>query len=608
MPPDSRPVRAEGPERLGLVSRRYRGIKGEARLEELFQHLDRARFAFVFAGSGRSEDAARARAAGFAAQQWEALPYPLFGRLYEAMDVLLVLSDFEGGPACLPEALGAGVPVASRPVGMVPEWLRDGDNGLILEDATLVEQVAALANPALLGRLNAGAWAGCRCDPKLGVDRRSPVRPLPHDSEAQLMHLLLPDTWHFHRRNFAALFDALAAQRIPTTRERSRRRWWKAHGNYRAFADQLTPHLQVLQSLDPPGLLAAEMDGINLWSVARSEFLCVALGRPRWQKGGCVNRAETVLRHAWEDPTDRTDLLLCLAGGAGLDRLLVGVAISIGRDYPRAGVFPVHTSTPARCTPLRSGGDYAASASRAFSPAVTFTLEERAEPLANNSKLRDPGWLAKLALPRDRDALERLRAEALRRLHSMRNKNVRSVGRPLGPFWKDGRPVVLVVSQVLNDFSLIETPMAEVSAHAIYRDLIGRLLAETDSNVIFKAHPWERRRPNLKGPVTLTALQSFAASLPSDRQSRLRLLESESIGDLFALSDHVVGLCSQGLLEAAHFGFKPIQLGKAFFGNHGFTHDLDSVSNYVDAFHSAGRPPERLPSTICSRTSLSARL
>ncbi len=150
----------EAPVRLGLVSKRYpRGVKGEARLSRLFEVLDPARFAFVLAGEGRWRDAEAARAKGFAVECFEALPYRLFGELYARMDVLLILSDFEGGPACLPEALGAGVPVAARPVGMVGDWLRDGDNGLILDDATLVDQLAALADPTLRARLNAGAFA-----------------------------------------------------------------------------------------------------------------------------------------------------------------------------------------------------------------------------------------------------------------------------------------------------------------------------------------------------------------------------------------------------------------------------------------------------------------
>lgn len=164
-PPAPRPL-PDGRVRLGLVSKRYaRGVKGEDRLECLFAALDPARFAFVLAGEGRWRGAAAARAKGFVVECFEALPYRLFGALYDRMDVLLILSDFEGGPACLPEALGAGVPVAARPVGMVPDWLRDGDNGLVLDDATLVEQVAALADPDRLARLKAGAFAGAPAIP-----------------------------------------------------------------------------------------------------------------------------------------------------------------------------------------------------------------------------------------------------------------------------------------------------------------------------------------------------------------------------------------------------------------------------------------------------------
>lgn len=152
--------------RLGLVSKRYaRGVKGEGRLERLFAALDPARFSFVLAGEGRWRDAASARTRGFAVECFEALPYRLFGDLYGRMDVLLILSDFEGGPACLPEALGAGVPVAARPVGMVPDWITDGANGVLLDDATLEDQVAALAEPATLERLNAGAFAAAASVP-----------------------------------------------------------------------------------------------------------------------------------------------------------------------------------------------------------------------------------------------------------------------------------------------------------------------------------------------------------------------------------------------------------------------------------------------------------
>ncbi|MGC2855129.1 hypothetical protein ACM64Y_06610 [Novispirillum sp. DQ9] len=396
------------------------------------------------------------------------------------------------------------------------------------------------------------------------------------------MHVLLPDSWHFHRRNFAALFDALKAGGIPYTRETSRKRWWKAHGDYRPFAEALAPHLAALDGAD---LGRAEAAGVNLWSLAKGEFLCLAMARPRWHEGAGPNTPEAVLARALEDEDDRRDLLLCLAAArdwalfwdgwlAARPEITHALAFSGSYIYTRA----LHAV--ARRRGLRTFG------LESFFTGHEFYLEERAAPLSNGSLLADPDWYGRLTLPDDRDAL---RAAAHGRLKGMRNKNVRATPVPLAPFWRDGRPVVLIVGQVLNDFSILETPLPEVSSLAVYRDLIARLLAETDCNVIFKAHPWERKRPNLRRAFTLEALERFAATLPPERAARLRLVEKDAITSLFPHVDHAVALCSQGLLEACQAGLKPAQIGRAFFGGKGFTHDFAAPAPYVAAL-AAGLP------------------
>ena len=48
---------------------------------------------------------------------------------------LFVLPSFtEGGPVTVPEAMACGTPVLATPVGYVPELIRDGETGFILED------------------------------------------------------------------------------------------------------------------------------------------------------------------------------------------------------------------------------------------------------------------------------------------------------------------------------------------------------------------------------------------------------------------------------------------------------------------------------------------
>lgn len=396
------------------------------------------------------------------------------------------------------------------------------------------------------------------------------------------MHVLLPDSWHFHRRNFAALFDALDAGNIPFSRETSRKKWWKAHGDYRPFADALAPHLAALEGAD---LLAAEAAGVNLWSLAKGEFLCLVLARPRWHEGAGPNTPDAVLARALEDADDRRDLLLCLAAARDWALFWDGwlaarPAITHALAFSGSYIYTRALHAVARRRGLRTFG------LESFFTGHEFYLEERAAPLSNGSLLGNADWYARLTLPEDRDAL---RALAHARLKGMRNKNVRAVPAPLPPFWRDSKPVVLVVGQVLNDFSILETPLPELSSLAVYRDLIARLLAETDANILFKAHPWERKRPNLRRAFTLEALKRFAATLPPDQAGRLRLVEAEAITSLFPHVDHAVGLCSQGLLEACQAGLKPAQIGGAFFGGKGFTHDFADGAAYVRAL-AAGLP------------------
>jgi glycosyltransferase involved in cell wall biosynthesis len=52
-------------------------------------------------------------------------------RLYNRSRILVCASTAEGGPRVTLEAMACGVPVVSTPVGMMPELVRDGENGFL---------------------------------------------------------------------------------------------------------------------------------------------------------------------------------------------------------------------------------------------------------------------------------------------------------------------------------------------------------------------------------------------------------------------------------------------------------------------------------------------
>lgn len=50
---------------------------------------------------------------------------------YHALDLYIVASREEGGPLALPEGMAAGVPVVTTDIGMAPEMIRHGMNGML---------------------------------------------------------------------------------------------------------------------------------------------------------------------------------------------------------------------------------------------------------------------------------------------------------------------------------------------------------------------------------------------------------------------------------------------------------------------------------------------
>lgn len=125
--------RSDGKITLGFLSRYYaRRVKGEAYLGDLVKALDADRIAFVLVGQRRNVTAEQLARLGYEVRCYQHLPYALFRNLYEAIDYLLVTSNFEGGPASLPEAMATHTPIVSTRVGFAPDFLTDGQTGLLL--------------------------------------------------------------------------------------------------------------------------------------------------------------------------------------------------------------------------------------------------------------------------------------------------------------------------------------------------------------------------------------------------------------------------------------------------------------------------------------------
>src|SRR3989440_9163565 len=95
------------------------------------------------------------------------------GPLYAAFDALVLPSGNEGTPVSVIEALAAGTPVVATRVGGVPDVVRDGEDGCLVEPGAsdeLAERLAHLAgDPDLRKRF--GEAGRARVLPRYAVDR-----------------------------------------------------------------------------------------------------------------------------------------------------------------------------------------------------------------------------------------------------------------------------------------------------------------------------------------------------------------------------------------------------------------------------------------------------
>jgi glycosyltransferase involved in cell wall biosynthesis len=93
--------------------------------------------------------------------------------LYAAFDALVLPSGNEGTPVSVIEALAAGTPVVATRVGGVPDVVRDGEDGFLVEPGASDELAARLADlardPGLRERL--GAAGRARVLPRYAVAR-----------------------------------------------------------------------------------------------------------------------------------------------------------------------------------------------------------------------------------------------------------------------------------------------------------------------------------------------------------------------------------------------------------------------------------------------------
>lgn len=103
------------------------------------------RFGVVITGPGWDTSIQQIKSLGIETYYYPFLPDRLMPTYYNGLDLYVVTSRIEGGPAPLIESMACGVPVVTTSVGIAKDYIQDGINGLLVPK----DDASACANSIL---------------------------------------------------------------------------------------------------------------------------------------------------------------------------------------------------------------------------------------------------------------------------------------------------------------------------------------------------------------------------------------------------------------------------------------------------------------------------
>ncbi|WP_111895779.1 hypothetical protein [Acinetobacter sp. MB5] len=395
------------------------------------------------------------------------------------------------------------------------------------------------------------------------------------------LSILFADNLHFHDRNFKSLFDFFNKNKIKYDFVNIDKSWLSLYGNYFSKKSNLGIYCDLLQKMDAKDLYEFSIDGHNVFHIARSELLSYLIPKEEWVDSSIVYDYELFVEILKKN---KEPLLLNMAAVCYWFDFWKSY-LDAHKVYSYCCIFSgalIYSKVLLKCLETRVTNPLLFESS--FT-GLDYYCEFQYNVIPNNSVIGYKNYYSNIKLDYDDYFLyKKDEHKAINKIRLMNNKNV---VQPLESTCDDikfenSNKNVTILGQVINDFSILESDLNEYNSLLTYKKMIREILDKTNFNIIFKAHPWELNKINIYKSLTKDSLSDFINLFNEDDKKRIKIIEDYNIKKLFSNSSHVITLCSQAGLEAAYYGLKPIQIGKAFYGEKGFTFDVNDLDIVTD--------------------------
>ncbi|MDK4574071.1 capsule biosynthesis protein [Kingella kingae] len=382
--------------------------------------------------------------------------------------------------------------------------------------------------------------------------------------------ILVADSLHINKKNFASFFKFVEQTKPKIDFENTQKDWWTLYGNYESKLDKLYEKIDTLSKLPIDALYKFSMHDISLFLVCRAELLSLVAVLSDWYDEAYPTDSYSLFLKLYEK--NRTALLQNMAAAWHWLNFW-NQKLAESQQYQYCCVFSGSLIYQRSLIELLKFKPTRVMVMESLFTGNEFFCEERYSPIANRTDIMHKAvYQSLLDKINSESVYENERMKAINKMILMKNKNVQQPTDSAAFVFKYKKPVVTIIGQVVNDFSLLEVNGLGISSVQVYKELITKLV-KAGFNVVLKTHPWEKQKINIKSSLTKEIIQKFVDGLSVKEREHIKIVGDYSIKKLFEQSEYVISLNSQGLIEAAFEGFKPIQLGNAFYGKKGFTHD-----------------------------------
>ena len=382
------------------------------------------------------------------------------------------------------------------------------------------------------------------------------------------MRFFTPDSLHINEKNFKSLLSFIKDGKHLLIQNTENKNLIAKFGDYSDIEnEEISSIRKDLYLLNSNDLFDESEFGINLFQTSKAEILSFALADESYAFAD-IRSNKDVFEYLRENYFEVLINNLAVARFwlrfwkvfFQKNRFDIALIFSGSLIYQRSAIelLKFHTARVYILETYLTGND--------------FYIEERYSPIAGDSLLKYKNYYSKLDVPETTHNY----MKAINKYLMGQNLNVKQPEPSNIQLFNNNQNTILIIGQVVNDFSLIENGIYSID---LYIDLISKIISETDYNIIFKAHPWEHRKANLKKPFTLNKLTTVF-----EPNERLKYVDNFNIGELFKMASHVIVINSQSGIDAAWNGIRPIVLTQAFYSGKGFTTDLsdvDAVIRYI---------------------------